>query len=135
MSTTSTSEAAATEIAYWAALKATRLGRLPLIVSAMMLAADQADERDGGAAGDHQREREAGRGGDLALGSARVDLHGDQLADEGARREQRELRGEEPVEGVEARPDDERRACRARSDHEGHIEIQWLRAAGHVAET
>ena len=126
VSATSTSEAVATEIAYWAALKATFLSPLPLIVSATMLAADEAHERDGGAAGDHQREREAGRGRDLALRAAGVDLHRHQLAHERARREQRELRRQEPVESVEARPDDERRACRARSDHQGHVDVQWL---------
>ena len=108
------SEAAATEIAYCAALKAIFLTGLPLIVSAMMLAPSRPAMRDGGAAGQHQREREAGRGGDLALGPARVDLQRDELAHEGAEGEEGQLRVEELVEGVEARAEHEHGAGGAR---------------------
>ena len=88
--------------------------------------ADQAGERDGGAAGEHQREREAGRGRDLALGSARVDLERDELADERAQREEGELRLQQPVEGVDARAEHERCARETEGDDQRDVEVEWM---------
>ena len=62
--------------------------------------------------------------------AARVDLQRDQLAHEGAEGEERQLRVEEPVEGVEARAEHQHRARSARGDHQRHIEIEWVVSGG-----
>jgi len=91
----------------------------------------QAGHADGGPAGQHQREREAGRGGDLALGPARVDLQRDELADEGAEGEEGQLRIEELVEGLVARAEDDQRAGSTRRNHEGDVQVECVVPAEH----
>ena len=101
----SSSEAAATEIAYWRGVEGDLLRRLAADRVGDDARADQAGHaRRRGRRPASAASAKRGRGGDLALGPAREDLQRDELAHEGEEGEEGQLRIEEPVEGVEPVP-------------------------------